>query len=258
MAKHLVIPDVQAKPGVNLDHLTWAGKFAAKKKPDVIICIGDFADMESLSMYDVGKKSFEGRSYLKDITVADKAMSNFMTPIWEEQARLKRNKEKQWHPRLVMTLGNHEDRINKAVNNDPKLAGLISVKDLGYEKYGWEVYPYLETVTIDGIVYSHFFVSGVMGRPINTARMLVTKKHMSCTMGHVQNSELDMSQRRADGTPLIGLFAGIFYQHDEDYLNPQSNKQHRQIWMKYEVENGFYYPHPISIEYLRKKYELHE
>ena len=75
-------------------------------------------------------------------------------------------------------------------------------------------------------------------------------------MGHVQNSELDLSQRRGDGTPLIGLFAGIYYQHDEDYLNPQSNKQHRQIWMKYEVNNGFYYAHPVSLEYLRKKYTV--
>lgn len=254
MATHLVIPDVQAKPGVSLEHLFWAGKYAASKKPDTIICLGDFADMESLSSYDVGKKSFEGRSYVSDIEVAKTAMGLFMNPIIMEQERLRRNKQARWNPRLIMTLGNHEDRINKAINNDRKLEGLISVDDLCYENFGWEVVPYLETITVDGICYSHFFVSGVMGRPINSARMLVTKKHMSCTMGHVQNSEIDLSQRKADGTPIIGLFAGIFYQHDEAYLNPQSNKQHRQIWMKYEVDNGFYYPHPVSLEYLESKY----
>ena len=44
---HIVIPDVQAKPGVPLDHLTWGGNYIAEKKPDAIICIGDFADMPS-------------------------------------------------------------------------------------------------------------------------------------------------------------------------------------------------------------------
>jgi len=62
-----VIPDCQVKPGVDLSYLTWIGKYLAEKKPDVIVCIGDFADMESLSLYDVGKKSFEGRTYKADL-----------------------------------------------------------------------------------------------------------------------------------------------------------------------------------------------
>ena len=58
----MVIPDVQCKEGVDISHLEWIGKYAAEKKPDVIVCLGDFADMPSLSTYDIGKKSFEGRS----------------------------------------------------------------------------------------------------------------------------------------------------------------------------------------------------
>lgn len=241
------------KPGLSFEHLEWAGKYAAEKRPDVIVCLGDFADMESLSSYDVGKKCFEGRTYVKDIEAAKEAMQTFLAPIRAEQERLKRNKEKQWHPRMVLTLGNHCERINKAINNDSKLDGLISIKDLEYEK-DWEVIPFLEVVNIDGVLYSHYFVTGVMGRPVASARQLVIKKHQSCTMGHVQSTEIDLSQRRGDGTPILGLFAGIYYQHDEGYLNAQSNKQHRQVWMKYEVADGFYYAHAISIEYLRGKY----
>lgn len=255
MSVHFVLPDVQAKPGLSFEHLEYAGRYAAEKHPDVIVCLGDFADMESLSSYDVGKKVFEGRSYTKDIEAAKAAMEAFMKPIKEEQEKLVANHKQRWNPRLVLTLGNHCNRINIAINNDRKLDGLISIADLEYEKWGWEVIPFLETVTIDGVVYSHYFVAGVMGRPVSSAKALITKKHQSCTMGHVQSAEIDMSQRRADGTPLIGLFAGIYYQHDEGYLNPQSNKQHRQIWMKYECSDGFYYPHAVSLEYLRSRYE---
>ncbi len=251
----LVIPDVQVKPGQNFRFLSWVGKYAVDKKPDVIVQIGDFADMSSLSSYDVGKKSFEGRRYTDDIAACSSAMAYLMAPILKEQVRLETNKKKRWNPRLVLTYGNHENRIHKAIDNDRKLEGLISFADLGYEEYGWEVIPFLQPITIGGISFCHYFTSGVMGRPISSARALVTKKHMSCVMGHVQSSEIDMSQRKADGTPLLGLFAGIYTPYDEEYLDYQSNKQHRQIWMLQEVEDGFCYPQPISLEFLKNKYE---
>ena len=56
MKKHLVIGDTQVKPGISLSYLTWIGKYIVDKQPDVIVMIGDFADMPSLSSYDVGKK----------------------------------------------------------------------------------------------------------------------------------------------------------------------------------------------------------
>lgn len=61
MSRHLVIPDTQVKPNESIDHLLWAGKYAVDMQPDTIICIGDWWDMGSLSSYDKGKKSFEGR-----------------------------------------------------------------------------------------------------------------------------------------------------------------------------------------------------
>ena len=118
--KILVIPDTQVKEGVDISHLPALSRYAVEKKPDVIVCLGDFADMESLSSYDIGKKSFEGRRYTKDIKAAREAMGAFMAPIRAEQARLIRNKDKQWNPRFVLTLGNHEHRIDKAVNLSSK------------------------------------------------------------------------------------------------------------------------------------------
>lgn len=254
MSKHLVLPDTQIKPGVPLDHITWASLYAVEKKPDVIVMIGDWADMSSLSSYDVGKKDFEGRTYAADIEVANDALAMFMSPIHHEQRRLKKNKEKTWNPRLIYTMGNHENRINKAINNDRKLEGLISTRDIKFQEYGWETYDFLQPVIVDGIAYCHYFTTGVMGRPVTSARAMTAKKHMSCTMGHVQNTELDMSSVRADGTPIIGLFAGCYALHDEDYLGPQGNPKHRQIWIKHEVQDGMYYPMPVSINYLKERY----
>jgi hypothetical protein len=251
--KIMVVPDTQVKPGSDLSHLTWAGQYAVDKKPDVIVHLGDHWDMPSLSSYDVGKKSFEGRRYTDDIAAGIDGMVNFLAPIKIEQNRRIVNKKKQWNPRMIYCMGNHEERINKAINNDRKLEGLIGFKDLMLEDFGWEVYPFLQPVNVGGVMFAHYFCSGVMGRPVSSARLMLTKKHQSCIMGHVQDRDIAFAQR-ADGKRMTGLFAGIFYQHDEEYLNYQTNQSWRGIWLLHEVDDGSFDELPISMDFLRKRY----
>lgn len=252
--KHLIIPDCQVKEGVPLEQLSWAGKYIVDKKPDTVVMIGDFADMESLGMYDVGKKSFEGRRYLKDIEVAHRGMELLLSPLWEYNARAKKNKEKQYNPRMVLTLGNHEDRISRAIDADPKLEGVLKLSDLGYENFGWEVIPYLKPIIIDGIAYCHYFPSGILGRPTSTARALITKMHMSCIAGHLQGRDIAYS-KRADGQELTSIIAGSFYQHDENYLSPLTNRHWRGLVVLHEVQNGSFDEMLVSIKYLERKYK---
>jgi len=223
MTVHAIIPDCQVKDGVDLSYLTWVGKYLVEKQPDVIVQIGDFADMPSLSSYDVGKKSFEGRRYKTDIEVTNKAMQMLLAPIKEYNERARRNKDRQYRPRMVLTLGNHEERISRAIEGDPKLDGTISLSDLKYEH-------------------------------LASAAALLAKKHMSAVMGHVQNRQIAYSNR-ADGSQITGLFSGCCYLHDEDYLGSQGNKYWRGIWMLHEVNNGSFDEMPVSLNYLRKKYE---
>jgi hypothetical protein len=59
-----VIPDCQVRPDVDYSHLSWVGNYLAEKRPDVIVQIGDFADMPSLSSYEKkGSAYFEGKSW---------------------------------------------------------------------------------------------------------------------------------------------------------------------------------------------------
>lgn len=253
MTTHLVIPDAQVKPGHDYTYLENIGKYIVEKKPDVIINIGDWADMPSLSSYDKGKKSFEGRRYLADVEASQDAMQALLNPLAAFNKKAREGGKKQYHPRMVLTLGNHENRIARAVEVSPELDGVLSVDALGYVGFGWEVYPFLQVVTIDGVNYSHYFTSGVLGRPVSTARQLLLKKHQSCVMGHVQTMDV-ATDYRADGRPIMGLFAGCCYEHNEDYLGPQGNAYFRGIHMLYEVNDGAFFHHPISLTYLNKKY----
>jgi hypothetical protein len=251
--KILVLPDVQAKPGIDFTYLTRIGTYAIEKQPEVILCIGDFADMESLSSYDKGKKSFEGRRFSKDIEAAKDAMCAFLTPLWEYNDRALKSKHKQYKPRLVMCLGNHEDRINRAVNEDAKLDGLISTDMLDYAVDGWEVHPFLEVVTIEGVAFSHYFQTGVMGRPASSAQAQLNKKHQSCIAGHQQGLQI-ASGFRADGSMVMSIIAGSCYEHDENYLGPQGNKHWRGFLMLHDVRDGAFDPMFVSLNFINKKY----
>jgi hypothetical protein len=250
----LLLPDVQAKPGVNFDYLAKIGRYAVEKKPDVILCIGDFADMESLSSYDKGKKSFEGRRFTKDIEAAKDAMCAFLTPMWEYNAMRAKNRKSPYKPRMVMCLGNHEDRINRAVNEDPKLHGLISIeKSLEYHVDGWEVHDFLEVVEIEGIAFSHYFQTGVMGRPASSAQAQLNKKHQSCVAGHQQGLQM-VCGPTASGKLLWSIIIGSCYEHDEGYMGPQGNQHWRGFMMLNDCRNGSFDPMPISLKYINEKY----
>lgn len=249
----LVVPDTQVKEGVPIQHLRWLGNYIVKKQPDVIVHIGDHADMPSLSSYDQGKKSFEGRRYSKDIQASKDGMETLLGPLKSLQERQRSNKHKVYQPEMHITLGNHENRINRAIDNDPKLEGLISVKDLGYEEFGWQVHDFLKVIQISGISFSHFFASGAMGRPATTANAQLNKTHSSCIAGHQQGLQI-ATGKRADGQLLTSIIAGSFYLHEEDYLGAQGNAHWRGALMLHGCENGSFDLNLLPMRYLEEKY----
>jgi hypothetical protein len=242
--KHIVIPDTQCKKGVPLEHLRWAGKYIAKQKPDKLILIGDWWDMPSLSSYDVGKKCFEGRRYVDDIFAGNEGLDLLMEGV--------NTMERQ--PGKFFFEGNHEYRIHRAVETDPKAEGLITYDDFNLKKHGFEIIPFLKVKNIDGVDYCHYFYEPNSGRPY--AGMMETRlKNVgaSFTMGHQQG--LKFARRElSNGKTVIGLVAGSFYQHQEDYKGPQGNAHWQGIVVKHEVRDGNYDPMFVSLDYLKRTY----
>lgn len=238
-----VIPDVQAKPGVSNEHLGWVGNYLAEKRPDVIVQIGDFADMPSLSSYSVGKAEAEGNRYLADIRAAGAAMERLMAPICAVRG---------YRPRKVLTLGNHESRIDREAEANPRLIGAISTSDLQYEKWGWEVIPFLEVATIEDVEFVHYFISGPKGMPVQSAEKIVQTRHKSGVMGHLQKTSIHFH----DKTGHVGIIAGCCYLHEEKYLKPQmeGKAQRRQIIMLHEVIDGIFDPMFVSLAFLKSRY----
>jgi hypothetical protein len=254
--KHLVIPDCQVTPDSPTDHLEWIGKYIVEKQPDVVVHLGDFADMESLSSYDIGKRQYEGRRYRRDIEAAHEAMLTLLTPLIQHNNHKRQMKEKQYRPRMVLTIGNHENRITRATENDAKLDGLMSISDLGYEVTGWEVVDYLHPIEIDGVHYSHYFYNPLSGRPYGGQSIDTRLKNLgfSFVQGHQQVYMVGVRPLN-NGSRIRGLVCGSCYLHDEDYRGPQANGEWRGIFMLHEVRNGDYNLMEVSLDFLCRKYE---
>lgn len=244
--KIAVIPDAQCRAGVPLNHLRWCGEYLKRKQPDVIVCIGDFWDMPSLNTHlSLTQRAMYGNSYIKDIDAGKYGMDLLMNPIQSVPG---------WSPYKIFTMGNHCYRTIRAAEEDPRLQGLISPDHFELESWGWKVYPFLEPVEIGGVAFSHFFPSGVMGRPITSAAELLRKLHMSAFAGHQQGRDIAYS-RRADGSNMTAIISGSFYLHDEDYLSPFTNRHWRGMYMLHEVEGGSFDEMAVSTRFLQRKFE---
>ena len=254
---HIVIPDTQAKPGVPTDHLQWIGQYIVdefRDKPVKIIHLGDHADMPSLSSYDKGKKSMEGRRVVEDIKAANSAWSILNNAITTLNKQRSKSKHKLWIPERHILMGNHEDRIMRAVEHDPQLEGILNLESLDYERSGWSGSPFREILWLDGVAYAHFFYNPMTGKPFggNVESRLKTIGH-TFTMGHQQT--LMYGLRFVAGKSQHGLIAGSCYLHDEDYKGPQGNSHWRGIIVKHEVRDGSYDPMFVSLDYLCRRYE---
>jgi hypothetical protein len=218
------------------------------KRPDVIVIAGDWHDMPSLSSYDRGKRSAEGRRYKDDIVAGNDAAIRFNSLI---------SRKRGYRPRKVVTPGNHENRIVIAANDDPR--SNYSMDDLNWKQLGWEMPAFLQPVIIDGVVYAHYFPIGPNGRVVNSRNGAPSavaqgrRMMQSCVAGHRQG--LDTAIIHTPTKTIRAVQAGSFYLHDEDYLTAMGNNHWRGLVVLHDVQRGNIGGlMDVDMEYLQRRY----
>lgn len=251
--RHAIIPDGQLKPGDDLTHIKWAAEALVDYKPDVVVVIGDWWDLPSLSMHDApGSKEAEGRNVMSDIEVGNEGFELLIGPMRKEQARLIKNHDKRWEPECHFLFGNHEDRLTRAISRDPKWDGLLTLDAL--KTPGFTRHEYLKIVELDGIKYAHFFPNPFSGKPIG-GTIINRLNHIgsSFVQGH-QQGFLYASKAFPDHIK-HGLVCGRFYQRHESY-RPQDVQlsEWSGLVILNRVHKGDYDLMPLRMDYLREKY----
>ncbi len=250
------MPDCHANPACDNRRFLWLGRFIFDINPDIVVNLGDLADLNSLSSYDRGKKAFEGRRYKNDIAVVHDALAKMDAPLVEyNKARKNIRKGPRRAPRKLITLGNHEHRLTRAVEGSPELDGVLSLQDFHYERFGYEVYPFKTPVEVEGIWISHYFPSGVKGEAIsgfNIASNLIQKNMVSSICGH---SHLwDMAIRaKPNGQKVIGLCAG-WYGEQPTYSDATEQMWWSGCTLLRDVHDGVFDCEQYSIERIKRSY----
>lgn len=254
--KHLLIPDSHSRPNEDMRRFEWLGELILQEMPDVIIDIGDWYDMESLCSYDRGTKSFEGRRYKADIEAGKEAERLSFGRIVEYNNTRSAQKKKHYNPLIVRTRGNHEQRIHRAIEKQPELDGVIGLNDtLSTLDLNFHNASFLTPCIVDDICYVHYFVGGVLGRPVGSAHLILQKHFMSGSCGHSHTKDW-AGGVRGDNVRVQALIGGAFLDpnHNSTFAPPQSEGL---WWSGLHIKNGVYkgdYDRSeISIEHLQRR-----
>lgn len=244
--KHIIIPDLQDSPGVPKEHLGWIGSYVVDQKPDVLVQIGDWGDFNSLSTYDRKTMKAEGKRLKDDLVSLQESVDTLMAPII---------KAKKKRPEMHVVLGNHEHRVDRYVNENPELAGVLPTPTGIYSGAGFTVSPFLVPRVIDGMCYVHYMANPLSGKPYGGSALSILKQvGHSFVMGHRQILDVATRTLPVDGRQQWGIVAGAAYPHEEEYLGPQGNKHWRGIIVLHEVEDGNCCPMFVSLNYLERVY----
>lgn len=258
MKNILFIPDTQVKKGVDTSHILAAGRYVLKHRPDVIIFAGDHWDCPSLNKY-ASNLEIESQRILEDIEAGNKAMQLFLSPMRKHNSKQRKNKKKIYSPRMIYLVGNHDPqvRIPRMIEDFPVLDGFLKDTTTPFlEGLGFEVYPFLEVVNVEGIRFSHYFINPHSAKktPLSgNIDTMMKNAGFSFVQGHTQTFKMG-KHYLADGTRRLGIVAGAFYQHHEKYMGVQGNPHWRGMIMLHGAENGCADICEINMDWLMEKY----
>jgi len=142
-------------------------EFAQAWKPDVVVDGGDLFEFEYLSSFSKEKlKRLEGKRFQADYDLGNKELD-----FWQKCCKT-----------YVQIEGNHDERIVRLIDRDPKVQGLVELsKNLGFGARGIEFYPQVGKVFKMGKLA---FIHGFWASKYPAERHLMKYKH-NLVFGHV-------------------------------------------------------------------------
>ena len=244
-----------AKPEGNNDRFNAVGAFLYDLQPDYVVDLGDGADMGSLNSFDTRKpQAIVSQNYERDIDAYNDS---------QERLRHKFRMQHRKKPAWFGFEGNHENRIKRAISEDPRIQGEVrgvSFSHLNTNHWFTEYHEYHNDApaihSYDGVQYAHFFTAGNFGRPIagvHHAYGLIQSQYRSSTCGHTHKRDVYFKDG-AGGKSTIGLVAGCLKGSDESWAGQSNNQWWKGLVVKRELEDGVYEPQFVSLDWIERAY----
>ena len=251
----IVLSCAHADPSADNKRFDWLGRLIYDINPNYIVDLGDGADMRSLNTYDTTRpQAIVTQNYEKDIDVYNEAMDRMRIP-----SKARKYKRPAWFG----FEGNHEHRIKKAIQQDPRLEGSrlgVSFSHLQTDHWFEEYHEYHNSAPAlfdyDGVIYGHYVSSGNFGTAMSTKHhgySLVEKLASSATVGHTHKF-IYFFKGDARPSPLHGLVVGCYKGKEEAWAGQANQEWRRGVVIKREISQGDYDLEWVSMARLEKEY----
>lgn len=215
--KILVIGDAHFADGQDLRRATALGRFIRRNlgPQDHVVSIGDWFSLDSLCGYTKPRER-EGGRLLADLDAGNKAIALVMTEL-----------DPNNRPAFYVTLGNHEERIERVASEHPELAGLIGANLFEFEAHGWRTLKLCQPLRLHGWRFQHYY-QNAMGRAISsdkyTAQRVLEATGQSESLVHGHTHRINYAYAASDaGGPKHSLNVGWFAEHREEYAGTDNN-----------------------------------
>lgn len=257
----LVIPDGHVDDTQDLSRWAYLGNLIVDRKPDMIVQIGDFVTLGSLSYFDMNKKrKMENVRFSNEMEAGRTALDFLFGPMNRYNDKMKSQHLKQYKPEVIWCEGNHEIRVEHYLDTHPHLDGLINLglpQNLNYAGYPiTEIVPYREFVTRDGVAYTHAPINAAC-KPVVGKFSLYRASEMFATsivFGHTHRKEsLNLFRHGSDITQVFNV--GCFFEHTDDYALGAQNIYWRGIQILHLWGYGRFDVEEISIDRLSGEYK---
>lgn len=206
----LVISDSHISPACpNVELWTRLGEYVVKHKPDVIVHLGDVADLSSLAWLKNARGPYTTDDELA--TVAEHLVA-FEDVLLAERNKNRKDKKAIYRPHKILCLGNHDVRN-----------GYTGIQDL-FEDFDWFVADYLEPVEVNGITFCHSMMKGLTDYPCTTAQELLENWHGNVVVGHGHKQDYAESYSIATGDRIRAIKCPVFNTDDIGWAKQTRNK----------------------------------
>lgn len=205
-------------------------KYMARHSWTGYLNIGDLLDMDSISSFNKGKPgNTEGRFVSEDFAIANDILNRHQQIVWENNP----------YAKFVLLEGNHEERIDRFLAENPTFKGLFSIeKNLMLKERGFEWIRAWSKGEVYQIGKARFTHGEKVGQ--YHAKQMVTDYGTSIFYGHTHDMMCIPIAHKGKDDILVGQSIGCLCQYDLPYMRGRASKWQQGFMVLHVMPDGNY------------------
>lgn len=217
-------------PEHNKECMNIVFKFLKDFKPDYIVLGGDQQDFGCISHHNKGKVRLTENARLK------KDYRGFQADILDKiEAAIPKNC-KRW-----FMIGNHEYWIERLVDDNPQLEGLVEVEN-NLNLANWQIIPFNEALSIGEANFIH----GVYCNKYHAEKNVrIYNKHLFS--GHLHTNQVFTVVSPINNLPRQGVSVGCLCNQNMAYMHNKPSAWMHQFMYWYELADGTFRYYLVTV-----------